>query len=170
MRMTKASRVPEVIGPMLETKEYYQDIRQDLSVEDYDEYIEISFEEVFSEQDFEYNQDLQLILEESRAAVFTENQRDELSEFYSTIDSTTFDEVARHFDKMAEWYESALLEENLISEGEKHTPSLAVLIGLCIVYLTGMLMMAIGYYEEDGFKMLTGMNALAMGFLAFAAL
>lgn len=170
MRMTKASRASEVIGSMIETKEYYPDIREDLSIEDSDEYTEVNFEEIFFEQGFDYVQDLQLILEESRDEVFIEDYRNELSDFYSTIDSSTFDEVARHFDKMAEWYESVLLEENLISEGEEHTPSLPVLTALCVIYLSGMMMIAIGYDQEDAFKIMAGMNALAMGFLAFAAL
>jgi len=93
-----------------------------------------------------------------------------LSEFYSQLDSNTFYNISNHFNKMSDWYESVLLEEGLITEGKTRTPSFPVLVALCIIYITGLLMIAIGYHEEDAFKILTGMQGLAMGVLAFAAL
>ena len=71
---------------------------------------------------------------------------------------------------MADWYKSILPEEGLISEGQSRTPSFPVLVALCIVYLTGTLMIAIDHYEKNKFKILIGTDALAMGVLAFAGL
>lgn len=168
VRMTKSSRASEVLGTMLQTKGYYQGIQEDLDVEEFEQYRTINFPETFSEHGYEYGREFQSIFEESVEKISQEHNVSELSEFYSSVSEETFDRIAKQFDKMAEWYESVLLEEGLISDGKEQTPSFAVLIALCIVYLTGILIIAIGYYEEDAFKILTGMNVLAMGFLAVA--
>lgn len=170
MRMTKASRASEVIGSMLQTSEYYSEITADLKDGDFSHVESREFYNTFNQHDYDYNSRFQEAIKESIEVIRTEDITQNLTGFYTDIDSETFETVSTQFDKMADWYKSILLEEDLISEGESRTPSFPVLVALCIVYLTAMLMIAIGYHEEDAFKILTGINALAMGVLAFAGL
>lgn len=170
MRMTKASRASEVLGSMFQTNDYYGEMRESFQTEEFSRGQIIDAYEFLSGDDYNYPTGFQEILSESLHAIHYEGVSQELPEFYSSLDSETFEEVAKHFGKMSGWYESVLLEEGLISEGEQRTPSFLVLIALCIVYLASMMMMAIGYIEEDSFKIMTGLYSLGMGVLAFAAL
>ena len=51
MRMTKASRASEVIGSMLQTSEYYDEIRADLGAGDFYHVQAAEFYEIFNQHD-----------------------------------------------------------------------------------------------------------------------
>ncbi|QRV14893.1 hypothetical protein JMJ58_18560 [Haloterrigena salifodinae] len=171
-RMTRAGRSFEVIGKMLQSDDYYSEIREDIIQHpDYDNLENGQITEFVTTGDAPSNvNQAEPIVRKAKEHFSDIVEPEKKSAIYRDYHVELFEDCAKHLDKMGDWYESILLEEGLIEDGERGTPSLLALFCLCIVYLTSCLCIIIGYYEEDAFKMMSGCNMLAMGVLAFLAL